>query len=263
MDEQTQSPVQTPGNRRILRPIGIKELLILTTLIAVAVGVQQFIVYLQESYSESIGSQAAMATNTILTAIELGVAVSGLIFLLLNWGRNGNGCVPLFRAPGHWMLVMFGVTGPLSTLNRAFVMYVILNDDGAMAFDRWMTLANVFSGAIGLIGVAIAVVGAILCWKYSPWPWLAVFAMLAFRNLMWIALIAASNLVASSISPVAYYVVHVVMESAIFLVLGFAIFLSFRRRVRYDWIHWLGVFLFVAGIIFSVIGTLVVIIHIP
>lgn len=199
--------------------LGIIHLLVWTACVAFLLGINQ-------SFPSSLpqaGSAARLAMGMGFQSLGNGAALAGL--LLWGWRRYGGRAFPRF--PGEYFLVILGVISALSIPSTVIEWFLAASTDSAGEW-AWIAALMGWGCAYGLVAAIAYLVAAV---HMKARRRRAVFLLcLGIGILRWSAILLTHG-------TVAWHALGFIADA----IVGTALWLDWRDRLRYPWPHWLGI----------------------
>ena len=233
-----------------VRPLGILELILCTTTIALAIVWDDLLVRYQLSFQQ--GTDTWTAFYRIASATTLGLFMAGLIILVRQWKEVSRpGTFP--RNPGHWFIIFEGLSG--------FTLIVLTTFFGALAY-QWGELTEISEtisfrvlppafqvvqySLIGLINLAFSAFAIVAAFQIRRcgWHWVSTMMFFALKMVtaaIFYSMFVVQNWFQTNFSMInIFFLLEPISTTVTALVLLTAITISLVRKEKLDWIHGLA-----------------------
>lgn len=225
-------PASEPSEQPI-RQLGIIDLMLVTTLLAVQFKLRQTSM---ETYGDAVPMWALMPM-IFAYAITMSLSLAAFFWLPMQYSRTGK----FFRHPGHWILGNYAIlsTGWVISI-ICFTFFVKTSQDSNSSFLRALGMFSV--AACCLLG---AILLAVAAFKLRG-RWRAVVIFLFIESN-----ISALGSVLFAIGFLDYYwgfeiaswcnTASQVVGAIAAIGIVIAVIIDFVKKVQRDWIHWIGI----------------------
>lgn len=218
------------------RPLGIKDLLFFTAIVAVSLAFSEFVDRLQANSSLVFSSQSTF--ERIAMAVGHGASITGLAWLFLNFRVTGKFCCH----PGHWLILISAATLPLVEVANSIV---LLHEPYLQPYENEFRLYGILLVFIHALSLTIWIVAIANSINSVAPIWTTGFVFGAITDivllLMWVLVLSGWTM-----APIDSMLRNgVPVRMGLFTVFGVCMVAAVTsdqlQGLRHDWLHWLGV----------------------
>lgn len=223
------------------RPLGIIDLMICTAAVALCLAWTEAMQAMQEGTDPS---ETLATVQRIAFAVIQGLSISALVSISLSFRATNR----LISAPGHWLVIGCGILSVGHVVSYSMLTLLVPNawgsDTGYRVYVYTIT-------AVHVLGICCWLIASIVSKRSFGTLWFVYFILAITNNslmvLLWSTIYSdITSLTASSLRWFEIFNLVVTISYGLtFLCVIAALIVDRVMRRQYDWLHWIGVLLFV------------------